>query len=47
MKASLYHQEILNMVSETVGSMNCGYTRTRLTPIIQMSEGKQSIYNDI
>lgn len=40
MKASLYHLEIIHMVGETVDSINCGYSRTHLTPIIQMSEGK-------
>lgn len=47
MKANLYHWEILNMVNETIDSINCGYARTHLIPIIQMSEGKQSIYNII
>lgn len=40
MKASLYHLEIIHMVGETVDSINCGYSRTHVTPIIQMSEGK-------
>lgn len=47
MKANLYHREILNMVNETIDSINCGYTRTHLIEIIQMSEGRQSIYNNI
>jgi len=43
MKASLCLLEILNMVSKTADSINCGYTRTHLTPIIQKSKGKKKI----
>lgn len=41
MKASLCLLEILNMVNKTADSINCGYTRTYLTPIIQKSKGKK------
>lgn len=40
MKASLCHLEILNMVNKTADSIDYGYTRTHLTPIIQKNKGK-------